>query len=220
MKKKIIQLPKPHLSYSQIQLWKNSRQRYIELYFNNDKRFVLNNSGLSYGKVIADALEKGVETGDILTDAAMLLLPKYDVADKEIRVTINTKDGCFDVIGKPDSLDSKTKAFYEFKSGKGKWTQAKAQKHPQMIFYAMLIYLAHGVVLDQASLIWIQTEDVTEAYKEGDWLPGDKKSIKPTGHVEAFNVYFSLQDILSCMAETIRVAKEIELAWLSHEKPE
>lgn len=218
MKKRIIQLPKPHLSYSQIQLWKNSRQRYIELYFNNNKQFVLNNSGLTYGKVIADALEKGIETGDVLTDAAILLLPKYDVADKEIKVTIKTKDGCFDVIGRPDSLDSKTKAFYEFKSGKGKWTAYKAQKHPQMVFYAMLIYLSYGVVLNEAQLIWIQTEDIVEPYKEEDWLPGDKKSIKPTGHVETFKVTFTLKDILDCLAETIRVAKEIELEYVSYIK--
>ena len=37
---------------------------------------------MEYGKVVADALEKGVQTGDLLTDAGMLLLPKYDVADK------------------------------------------------------------------------------------------------------------------------------------------
>ncbi len=218
MKKKIIQLPKTYLSYSQISLWKSSPQRYIELYMNNNQAMRLNNSGLAYGKVVADALEKGVETGDILTDAAMLLLPKYDVADKEIRATVKTKDGCFDIIGRPDSLDSKTKEFYEFKSGKGRWTLNKAQKHPQLIFYALLIYLAYGVVLKGAKLIWIQTEDVIEPYKEGDWLPGDKKSIKPTGRIEVFVVNFTLSDILNTLASTIKIAKEIEIAYISHIK--
>ncbi len=218
MKKKIIQLPKGYLSYSQISLWKSSRSRYIELYMNNNQAFRLDNSGMAYGKVVADALEKGLETGDLLTDAALLLLPKYDIADKEIRTTIKTKDGCFDIIGRPDSLDSATKAFIEYKTGKNSWTAAKAQKHPQMIFYALLIYLAYGVVLNEAQLIWIQTEEVLEPYKEGDWLPGDKKVVKPTGHVETFKVTFTLKDILNCMAETIRIAKEIELEWVSHVK--
>lgn len=205
MPKKVIQLPKEYLSYSQIQLWKNDRKRYIELYMNGRQEMRFSNSGLEYGKVIADALERGVETGDLLTDAAMLLIPKYDVADKEIRAEVKTKDGSFFVIGRPDSLDSSTKAFYEFKTGKGKWTLKKAQKHPQMIFYAMLIYLAHKVILSNAKLIWIETSDTIDG-------------IKPTGLVEQFDVYFSLSDILSCMAETMRIAKEIELVWLSHVK--
>lgn len=209
MKKKIIQLPKGYLSYSQCQLWKNSRQRYIELYMNDRQDMRFNNSGMAYGKIVAEALEKGVETGDLLTDAAMLMLPKYDVADKEIRVTIDTKEGSFDIIGRPDSLDSVTKAYMEFKTGKGKWTANKAQKHPQMVFYAMLIYLAYGVVLNEACLIWIQTEDVLE---------DSKKVVKPTGHVDQFNVTFTLQDILQCMADTSRIAKEIELVWVSHVK--
>ena len=231
MKKKVIQLPKGYLSYSAIQLWKSNKARYIAYYMDGGDNNI-SNSGMAYGKVVADALEKGVETGDLLTDAALLLLPKYDVADKEIRTTIKTKDGCFDILGRPDSLDSKTKAFYEFKSGKGKWTLAKAQKHPQMLFYALLIYLAYGVVLNEAQLIWIETEDVIEPYKdhshgdeceedckiEGDWLPGDKKVIKPTGRVESFVVKFELKDILNCLADTIRTAKSIELEWVSHVK--
>ncbi len=216
MVKKYIQLPRDHISYSQISLFKSDPKRYKELYFNNNQAFKLSNSGMDFGKVVAESLEHEQETGDILTDAAMLLIPKYDTRDKEIAVETKTKSGWLKIIGRPDMLDSATKAFYEIKTGKGKWTLAKAQKHPQMVFYAMLIYLAHGVVLNEASLIWIQTEDVIEPYKEGDWLPGDKKSIKPTGHVESFKVTFELKDILNCLSSTIKVAKEIELEFVSH----
>lgn len=166
----------------------------------------MNNTGLEYGKVVADALEKGVETGDLLTDAAMQLLPKYDVADKEILVELKTKDGWLQIVGRPDSMNSITKEFYEFKSGKGAWTANKAQKHPQMVFYAMLIYLKYKVALDHAHLIWIETEDTAEG-------------IKPTGKVETFLVTFTLSDILKCMTETIKVAKEIEIAFACHVRP-
>lgn len=212
MKKKIIQLPKGYLSYSAIQLWKNDRKRYIQYYFNNDKSFSLENSGLKYGKIVAEALEHDRETGDLLTDAALLLLTKYDVRDQEIRVTIKTKHGSFDILGRPDTLNSVSKAFREYKSGKGAWTANKAQKHPQMIFYALLIYLKYGVAHTEAYLDWIQTEDTDDLinYPEG---------IKPTGHVETFRVTFTLADILTCMADTIRVAKEIELAWVAHIPP-
>lgn len=218
MRKKIIQLPKGYLSYSQIQLWKSNPARYISHYMDGGDTDI-HNSGLAYGKVVADALEQGVETGDLLTDAAMLLLPKYDVADKEIRTTVKTKDGCFDILGRPDSLDSVTKNFIEFKTGKNAWSQTKAQRHPQLLFYALLIYLAYGVVLKDAQLVWIQTEEVITSHSPSDWLPEDRKVIKPTGRVETFKVEFALVDILKCLSETVRIAKEIELAYVSHITP-
>ena len=216
MKKHFIQLPRQYLSYSQCQLWKNDRNRYIELYMNDNKAMRLNNSGMDFGKTVALALEHEETTGDLLTDAAMLLIPKYDVRDKEISVETKTKNGWLKIIGRPDFLDSKTKAFYEIKTGKSTWTTNKAQKHPQMVFYAMLIYLAYKIVLNEAQLIWIQTEDVVEPYKEGDWLPEDRKVIKPTGHVETFKVTFTLAEILICLSETIKIAREIELEFVAH----
>lgn len=207
MRKKIIQLPKDYISYSQIQLWKHDKKRYIELYFNNRNELRLSNSGMEYGKIIADALENEKETGDLLSDSAILLLPKYDIRDKEIKVEMKTKNGSFYIIGRPDTLNSITKEFREYKTGKVKWTQNKAQKHPQMIFYAMLIYLKYKILLSEAYLDWIETED------------GPNKEIKPTGHVESFKVNFTLKDILNCMAETNKIAKEIELAWVAHVPP-
>lgn len=97
-----------------------------------------------------------------------------------------------------------TKDFYEYKTGKIKWTQNKAQNHLQMKFYAMLIFLAYGVRLSKASLIWIET------FKDTDG------KIKPTGHVEKFDITITLKDIMETMALTSKVAKEIEIAWASH----
>lgn len=205
-RKKVIQLPKGYLSYSQIQLWKTNKKRYIELYFNNRNELRLSNSGLEYGKIVADALEKGVATDDLLTDAAMSLVTQYDVRDKEIVTEIKTKHGSVGVMGRPDTMDSVTKAFREFKTGRVKWTEGKAQKHPQMIFYAMLIYLKFGVMLSEAYLDWIETEEIDHV-------------VKPTGRVETFRVTFTPQEIMECMAMTSRVAKEIEIAWASHIMP-
>ena len=205
-KKKYIQLPKGYLSYSQIQLWKSDKKRYIELYFNNRNELRLSNSGLEYGKIVAEALEQSNETGDLLTDAAISLIVKYDLRDQEIRTEIKTKYGHIGVLGRPDTMDSATKAFREYKTGRVKWTSNKAQKHPQMIFYAMLIYIAHGVALKEAYLDWIETEETPEG-------------VKPTGRLETFHVTFTFQEILECIAMTSRVAKEIEIAWASHIQP-
>jgi hypothetical protein len=201
---KKIQLPKEHISYSQIQLWKNDKERYKKIYFENRIEYRLNNPGLKYGKVVADALENEGETGDLLTDSAMVLLKKYDIRDQEIIAEINTEEGSFNVVGKPDTLDSQTKNFREYKTGKTKWTQKKAQNHPQMIFYAMLIYLKYKVILKDAYLDWIETEK--DEFDE----------IKPTGRVMSFHVVFSLTKILECLEETVRIAKEIETEYMTH----
>ena len=160
---------------------------------------------MDYGKVVAEALEKEKETDieDILTHTAVSLLPKYDIRDQEIEVEWRSKEGWLKIIGRPDMLDSKTFNFREIKTGKTKWSESKAQKHLQMRWYAMLIYIKYGKILHEAYLDWIETENTDEG-------------IKPTGRVESFKVVFSLSDILSTMALAMKTAKEIEIAYASH----
>lgn len=203
MKKKYIELPKEYLSYSQIQLWQNDPERYKEIYFDNRDELRTHNAGMEYGKVVADALEKGIDTGDLLTDTAMFLLPKYDLADKEIRAEMKTKYGWLTLMGRPDSMDSVSKSFYEYKTGKTAWTIPKVQNHLQLHFYAVLIYLAHKVVPPRVSLIWIETEQ----------LGG---TIKPTGHVRTYDAIITIKDVIETMALVTRVAREIEIAYAAH----
>ena len=198
-----IQLPKDYLSYTQVTLWKANPERYKKLYFENRPELRVSNSAMDYGKVVADALENEKETGDLLTDTAMSLLTKYDIRDKEIATSLKMKDVEIPLIGKPDTMDSKTFAFREYKTGTVKWTQKKAQNHLQMKFYAMLIYLEHKKILKEAYLDWIET------VREGN-------EIKPTGHVDSFRVVFTLTDILETMALVNRVAKEIEVEWTTY----
>lgn len=203
MRKKIIQLPRGYISYSQVQLWLHNRPQYIALYFDNRDELRMTNKGMEFGKEVATALERGEAVDDIVTDTAMSLLPKYDVADKEIKAPMKTRDGEIMLLGRPDTMDSLTYDFREYKTGRIPWTQAKAQKHPQMVFYAMLIYVWKGKALKEAWLDWIET------YEEAG-------IVKPTGKIESFKVTFSLRDILDCMALTTKVAKEIEQAYALH----
>jgi hypothetical protein len=204
---KVIQLPKEYLSCSQIALWQSDKERYKRIYFDGREEMRVNNAGMEYGKIVASALEVGADTGDLLTDTAMGLLIKYDIADKEIRTVLKTLDGEIGVLGRPDTLDSKTHAFREYKTGKTKWTQNKAQKHFQLKFYQMLIYLHYGTVLNEAYLDWIETERTPEGVT------------RPTGRVESFKVSLSYNDIMETMALTSKVAKEIETEWLTYERP-
>lgn len=208
-KRKIIELPAGCLSYSQVSTWLASPERYKKLYFGtgmgNDGGFW--NEGMAYGKIVADAMENYEETGDLLTDMAIAQLVKYDLRDKEMEAVMKTKDGDIVIRSHPDTMDSKTFALREYKTGKVKWTQKKADKWFQCKFYAMLVYIKHGVVPPSNHLDWIETYVDTDG------------ETKPTGHVETFELDIGLKEILETMAITSRVAKEIEAEWLIHEKP-
>lgn len=202
MKKKQIQLPTGCLSYSQVTLWMSSPARYKEIFFkqNDGARFF--NEGMAFGKIVADSLEYDKPTGNDLIDTMIELLPKYDIRDKEIEAILETKDGDIKIISHPDMLDSKTKALREIKTGKGKWTQKKADSWFQIKFYAMLIYIKYGVIPPTAHLDWIET------FKDVDDI------IKPTGKLTTFEVKITMMDILQTMAITTKVAKEIEREWV------
>ncbi len=202
MKKKYIALPKEYLSYSQWAMWLDNPQQYKDKYFDGRDELFGTNAGQAYGKIVADALERGEETGDLVTDAAMLLLKKGDIQDREFRVDLKVPGGWVQLLIKPDTLDSKTFWFGEFKTGKAPWNQNLAQKHRQMHYYALGIYLKYKVIPD-SMLAWIATENV-----DGE--------IRPTGHVEAFPVFHTKASILQTMASVGRVAREIEVAYAAH----
>lgn len=205
MKKRYFSLPKGYLSYSQYCLFLSDPERYRKHYFDDfDTSFT--NSGQVFGKQVADALEATRETGDLLTDVAMELLPRYDVQDQPIEAEFKERGGRWlKVIAKPDSYNSLTHEFIEVKTGKSRnpWTQVKAQEHIQMIWYAVVIWLKHGTMLDHAHLTWIETEETPEG-------------IKPTGRVETFKVMFEPSDYYIFQAKMLKVAHEIEQAWASH----
>lgn len=200
--KKYIQTPRGYLSQSQVSLWQRNPEQYKALYFDDRKELRHSSPAMDYGKVIADALEKGVQTDDLLSDAATLLLPKYDIADVEFRAEFKTDDGWVVVLAKPDSMDSVTKDFLEYKTGKTVWTQTKAQALLQMHWYAASIYIQHEVI-PKAKLVWIETEITADG-------------IKPTGRIESFDVTFTMTEILRTMSLMGKVAKEIAIAWASH----
>lgn len=207
--KKYISLPRGYLSHSQMQLWLNNPDRYKKQYFDGqDVNFT--NPGQDFGKRVANALEGGEGTGDVLTDAAMLLLPKYDLMDQSFIAEFKEKGGRWlKIIAKPDTFNTVSHAFRETKTGKSRnpWTQTKAQEHPQMIFYAVAIWLKYGTMNTSAHLDWIETEDTSEG-------------IKPTGRVETFWVTFRPEDYYSFQAKMLKVAHEIEEAWAAHITPE
>ena len=203
-KKKYIELPTGCLSYSQVSLWLSSPKRYKKLFFEQDESMRFMNDAMRYGSLFADALEHDKPTGDLMTDMVISMLEKYDIKDEEMTGEYITKAGWLKIVSHPDGVDSKTKSIIEYKTGMVKWTQKKADNWFQIKFYAMLIYIIHGVVTPKAQLIWAETFRDTDG------------EIKPTGHVESFEVKIDMKLILETMAIVTKAAKEIELEWLSY----
>ena len=209
--KRYIQIPRGYLSHSQRELWKRSREEYARRYFDGEPGF--STPAMEYGKIVADALEAEQETGDLLTDSALLLLPKYDIRDQAFTVEVRTKDGWLVLLAKPDYMQSDTYDFIEVKTGKQPWTQARAEAHPQLLFYATCIWQKYGVMLEWAKLAWVETE----------WIrPFDKSEaeVRPTGRVETFEVPFTKAQYYETLADMTKTAKEIEIAWAAHVTPE
>lgn len=201
--KKYINTPRGYLSQSQIEMWESDPKRYKEIYFNARPEFQIQNKEMSYGSKFADSLEHDKETGDVLLDTAGFLLKKYEVRDKEMTAEMKTKNGWVKLLGKPDTFNPVNSAFREYKTGKTKWTQKKADNHFQLKYYATIIYLNTKMIPADVQLDWVETHDTSEG-------------VQPTGRIESFPVKITLGDILKTMARTKRVAEEIERAWAMH----
>lgn len=198
MKKKLLN-PRGYLSWTQIDMWLRSPDRYIRQYIHGDSG--INNAAMRFGSRTSSALETGEETGDTLLDTVVALLPHYEKREHEIRVPFETPAGTVDLLGKLDTFGMKKgPRFREYKTGRVPWTQSKANKHKQMPHYGSLIYLKHGVVPTEAWLDWAETE----------WEDGE---LCFTGKMQAFPVKLDLNDILQYLAIASRVAREIDAAY-------
>ena len=189
--------PRGYLSWTQINLWLQNPETYIRRYIHGDAGFT--NSGMQFGSKVSKALEGGVEEADGAMEALVSLLPRYDTPELEIRVPLKTPKGSVDLLGRMDTFRAKPLGFREYKTGRVKWTQAKAERHKQMPHYGTLIYLKHGGI-PEAWLDWAETEEV-----EGE--------VRLTGRIESFHVNLSMAAVLQYMALASRVAQEIDAAY-------
>jgi hypothetical protein len=191
--------PRGYLSWTQVDMWRRSRERYIQNYMLGEDK-TLDNSGLQYGKTTSERLESGPggqRGDDELLEAVASLLPRYELSEHEIRVPMNTKFGQVDLLGRLDTYNPYPLRFREYKTGRVKWTQTKAQTHKQMHHYATLIFLESGRLPMEAWLDWAETEEV-------DGLVGF------TGNIHSFEVKLTLGSVLDYMALAGTVAREID----------
>lgn len=195
--------PRGYLSWTQINLWQRSPDLYVERYIYGDKEE--KNVRMDFGSKTALALENGEETDDEILNALVNLLPKYPKPEHEIRTPFKTNDGTVDLLGKIDSFDPATLRFREYKTGTTIWTPGKAQKHRQLDHYAALIWLEHKKLPPTIHLDWAQTE-----------IWNDRVVL--TGQVRTFEVKKTLADVLKYLAETAKVAREIDAVYRAEMK--
>lgn len=140
--------PKDHFSYSQYTLFQSSPAWYFKRYFKG----IEYNGGFEFGRKVADSLEK-----DICPTAELKLLntfiKKYPIMDYEISVEL---DG-IPIYARFDGFDDTGLELGEYKTGdiKYPWTQSRADRHVQIDWYYLMIYLKYKELIKKATLHYI-----------------------------------------------------------------
>lgn len=183
-----------YLSWSKMQLFKKDRNLFYQVYIEGQDQF--RTKYLELGKTLAKALEGDEQ---ILEQDPMLryikaIMPAYDKPEYKMDTVVEGVPIRF----VPDTFNSRTKAFREYKSGK-LWTPSMANKHGQMKFYATGIYYKYGVLLNHCYLDWAKTE---EDEKTGE--------LYLTGDVTSFKVEIKMRDIILTAGEMVKTWKEIQ----------
>lgn len=178
--------------------WLTNKARFRKEYFENGDK--LDTKFLQFGKGIAVMIEEGKHK-DILPDLVVYEIPEYEIR-------------C-DVAGVPilsylDGYNPSNNEFGEYKTGKIPWTQAKVQKHDQLVFYATALKWKNGVMPTCCDLYWIETrEQLTEHAEFWD----NKKELNVTGRIRPFHREFDEREIERMEQLIIRSANEISDAY-------
>ena len=204
--------PRPYLSFTQKKLWKQSPDRYVDLYVNEKGKFETLET--RFGSTVAHALEYRQSTGDNDTDAVIELLPKLELMDKPTDVKLEMgKKKFVPLHGRMDTRKRDHSAFKEYKTGRyspdGKpvWTQAIVDKDPQITFYATMCYLMRRKLVEDIELVWAVTDVEQIGINEQTGKPIER--IYFTGEIKRFRTKRTMEQVINEMADMQRVWTEI-----------
>lgn len=197
-KPKTINLPRGYISWSQLVLWEKDPEEYMRIYFYGGES--RRSKYMDFGSEVADDAENGSSARETVK-AINMLLPTYPKAEHKIYASIKTPHGILNVHGRLDQFKPKPLAFRERKTGTVAWTQAKVDRHGQIDYYYMLIYLDTGKLPESASLDWAQTR----VNEDGD--------IELTGEHKSFIATRTMTDTLRMINRTTKAALEIAAAY-------
>lgn len=191
-------LPRGYISWSQLSLYKQNKEKYISKYILGEE-VDFENSGLKYGKIISELLESNKKSQNETENILKIVLPKYKEREKEISVKMKTKNGDVVLLGKLDTYQSGK--FREYKTGTIIWTQEKANNHDQITFYSLMLFLKNQEI-PQSHLDWIETKN-------------ENDEISLTGKIKSFEVKKSLSDLLLLKKEIEKMAIDVSRIYLN-----
>lgn len=192
-----LKLPKEHLSFSQIDLWLRSKETYRKKYY----------GGVKFATTAAMAFGNEVTLAMAAADPKYDFIPRYPRFEREMLVVI---DG-IPVKAAIDSIDDSVNRFYEYKTGRTKWTQNKVDKHCQLDLYSLLLEEEDGFVTDECTLVHIEAENMVKTVKMGDIeLEGTSTEIRCTGNIYEFKRVITKEDRARMRELVVKVGREIE----------
>jgi len=180
-KNKELILPKPHLSWSQMNCWITSKARFRKEYFECGEK--ISSKYLRFGKGIADLIDSG-KYKELLPD-----LEVYDITEYEIRTEIRGVP----ILSYIDDYDPVNNVFREKKTGKIPWTQARVIKHGQLLFYAVALKHSCDKVPEYCHLDWIETK--VGSIEVDDFWRENEKIVQATGRIKSFYREFDEREI-------------------------
>jgi hypothetical protein len=201
-------LPKPHISWSQINCWMTNPSRFRKEYFENSDK--LDSRYLRFGKGFARIMEMLAKDPSLLEDKLWVTdnfgldinspeffdfksnLRWYDTPEYEIRCDI----AGVPVLAYIDSYNTKDNVFLEFKTGTQPWDRAKVQKHDQLTLYATALKWKTGKMPEYCDLDWIQTKESNIGPVNDFWRDNEKK-INVTGLIKQFHREFDERELES-----------------------
>lgn len=221
-------LPKPHLSWTQLDMWIKSEARYRREYFDSAKK--LDTKYLRFGGRFAQMVEDMEaiikRTNDralaieelgreyLMTDnmkAVLMELEIEGISEFEIRTKVKGIVPCFSLVDKYNPMEN---ALREYKTGKVPWTQAKVQKHEQLVFYATMLKWDGKPMPEYCDLDWIETKE-TERENEDFWRE-QPKILDVTGRILSFRREFDEREIERMEDLIVKTAFEISDAYQEH----
>lgn len=198
-------LPKPHISWSQLNLWVTNPTRYRREYFENGKK--LDTKYLQFGKNMATLIENG-QHKILLPDLECYDTPEHEIKCLVMGVPIFSK---IDSYNKVANERIPANVFREYKTGKQPWNRRKVQLHDQLLFYAVALKWSTGEVPLYCDLDWIETKE--SAVESTDfWREGDKM-VHITGRILSFHREFDTREIERMEELIVKVATEISEAY-------
>jgi len=194
-------LPRPYLSWSQMNCFMTSPVRFRKEYFENGPR--LDTKYLTFGKNVHKLIEDG-KYKEMFPELVV-----YDTKELEIKC---------DVLGVPilafiDNYDSKNNVFREIKTGTQPWDRARVIKHGQLLFYAVALKYKLGKTPEYCDLDWIETKVGKSDDKVDDFWRENENMINVTGRLLTFHREFDEREIEHMEEKIVKIAEEISEAY-------